>query len=73
MDNKQVEDIEIKFSIAVTMFAVSCQKIMENSARALGEIIESKAKENPDLTVDEMAKEISKHVVKEISKQFKLK
>jgi hypothetical protein len=69
MDEKQILR---KLETAIILFATSLQDIMEKSNDSLAEEITKKAEENPDMTVDEMAKEIAKHVVAELSKTYGL-
>lgn len=69
---KDEKQFETKMATAVTLFAMQFQNIMEGSADALGEIISKKYEANPDMSIEEMTKEVVKHVVSELTKEFKL-
>lgn len=72
MNEKQEKQFETKFSTAVILFAQQFQDIMENSVDDLSESIVEKFKAEPNMSIEEMTKEIVTHVVKELSDEYDL-
>lgn len=72
MNQKQEKQFETKFSTAVILFAQQFQDIMENSVDELSESIVEKFEVNPNMSIEEMTKEISDHVVKGLVEEFEL-
>lgn len=72
MNEKQEKQFETKFSTAVMLFAQQFQDIMENSVDDLSESIVEKFKTEPNMSIEEMTKEIVTHVVKALTEEFGL-
>lgn len=72
MNEKQEKQFETKLSTAVILFAQQLQSVMENSADELSESIVEKFKTDPNMSIEEMTKEITSHVIKELTKEFEL-
>ncbi len=72
MNEKQEKQFETKFSTAVILFVQQFQNIMENSADELSESIVEKFTTDPNMSIEEMTKEITVHVIKELTKEFGL-
>jgi hypothetical protein len=70
MNEKQ---FETKFTTAVMLFATQLQNVMESSSDALAESIAEKVKSSPNMSIEEMTKEIASHVVSELSEEFGLR
>lgn len=66
------KQFETKMATAVTLFAMQFQSVMESSSDALAEIIAKKYEANADMSIEKMTKEVVKHVVSELTKEFKL-
>ena len=69
MNEKQ---FETKFTTAIMLFATQLQSVMESSSDVLAESIAAKAESNPNMSIEEMTKEVASHVVAELSKEFGL-
>ncbi|OZV12364.1 hypothetical protein CIW83_09715 [Tissierella sp. P1] len=72
MNEKQEKQFETKFSTAVILFAQQFQDIMESCIDDLSESVVEKFKANPNMSIEEMTKEIAEHTVKGLIKEFEL-
>lgn len=72
MNEKQEKQFETKFTTAILGFAMQFQTIMENANDEFAEKIVTKYQQNPEMSIEEMTKEIANHAVKELVKEFKL-
>lgn len=72
MNEKQEKQFEAKFSTAVILFAQQFQDIMENSVDDLSELVIEKFKADPNMSIEEMTRDIADHVVKGLIKEFEL-
>lgn len=73
MNEKQEKQFETKFTTAVLGFAMQFQTIMESANDEFAEKIVEKYKENPEMSIEEMTKEIAEHVIDGLSEEFGLK
>ncbi|MSU01945.1 hypothetical protein [Tissierella pigra] len=73
MDKKQEKQFETKFSTAVLLFAQQLQNTMESSSDKMAESIANKFESNPNMSIEEMTKEIAEHVIDGLSEEFGLK
>lgn len=72
MNNNQEKQFETKLATAVMMFAMQLQNVMEKVNDEMAESIATKYEANPDMSVEEIAKEFAKHTVSALSKEYKL-
>jgi len=69
MNEKQ---FEIKLAAAVMLFASQLENVMDSSSDVLAESMAAKYESNPNMSIEDMAKEIASHVVAGLSKEFGL-
>lgn len=72
MNEKQEKQFETKFSTAVILFAQQLQDIMESCVDDLSESVVEKFKADPNMSIEDMTKEIAEHTVKGLIKEFDL-
>lgn len=73
MNEKQEKQFETKFSTAVILFAQQFQDIMENATDDLSKSVVEKYEADPNMSIEDMTKEIVSHVVKNLTKEYGLK
>lgn len=72
MNEKQEKQFETKFTTAILGFALQFQSIMENANDEFAEKIVAKYQKNPEVSIDDMTKEIASHVVSELINEYDL-
>lgn len=70
--SNQTKQFETKLTTAIMMFALQLQSVMEKSNDEMAETIATKYEDNPNMSVEEITKEIAKHVVSTLSKEYEL-
>lgn len=73
MNEKQEKQFETKFTTAVLLFAQQLQNTMESSSDKMAESIANKFESNPNMSIEEMTKEIAEHVIDGLSEEFELR
>lgn len=66
------KDFEANFQMAIFMFATKLQSVMEDSSEVLAEKVANNVTSDDNFGIEEMAKEVARHVVSELSKEFGL-
>lgn len=70
--SNQLKQFETKLMTSVMMFSLQLQNVMEKSNDEMAETIATKYETNPNMSVEEITKEIAKHVISALSKEYEL-